>query len=229
MRVGDSLSIHEQSRTKEEGLERFLHYDRWPRNSFRLLLFGQDKTFQDCSSVQLEEDAALAAGIYRVVELSSERVSFASEESADWPSEKTLSFSSTPNGFDIVCDVVVRRHAPGAAMINIGLEVILNFLAPSKPDRYFESNGRRYPLRWAAAVPGGEPLRVVDEWQHVAVALEAPSARNFWIAPIETVSESEDGFERIYQGSQIVAVWPVELQSSAEWRGQLIFKASELT
>ncbi|HEY6443423.1 MAG TPA: alpha-amylase/4-alpha-glucanotransferase domain-containing protein [Candidatus Acidoferrales bacterium] len=228
-RVGESLSIHEQSRTKEEGLERFLHYDRWPRNSFRLLLFSQDKTFQDCSSVQLAEDAALAGGIYRVVELSSERVSFASEESADWPSEKTLSFSSTPDGFEILCDVIVRRHAPGAATINVGLEVILNFLAPSKPDRYFESNGRRYPLRWAAAVPGGEPLRVVDEWQHVAVALEAPSARNFWVAPIETVSESEDGFERIYQGSQIVAVWPVELQSSAEWRGQLIFKASELT
>ena len=107
-RVGDSLSIHEQSRTKEEGLERFLHYDRWPRNSFRLLLFSQDKTFQDCASVQLEEDAALAGGIYRVVELSSERVSFASEESADWPSEKTLSFSSAPDGFEIVCDVVVR-------------------------------------------------------------------------------------------------------------------------
>ncbi len=228
-RAADSLSIHEQSRAKEEGLERFLHYDRWPRNSFRLLLFARDKTFQDCAALQLEEDAALAGGIHRVVELSPARVSFASEESADWPSEKMLSFSSTPDGFGIVCDVVVRRHAPGAATVNVGIEVVVNFLAPSTPDRYFESNGRRYPLRWAAAVPGGEPLRVVDEWQHVAVSLEAPSARNFWIAPIETVSESEDGFERIYQGSQIVAVWPVELQSSAEWRGQLIFKASELT
>ena len=38
-----------------------------------------------------------------------------------------------------------------------------------------------------------------------------PPRADFWIAPIETVSESEDGFERIYQGSQIVAVWPVEL------------------
>jgi alpha-amylase len=103
----------------------------------------------------------------------------------------------------------------------------VNFLAPSTPDRYFESDGRRFPLRWAAAVPG-ERLRVVDEYQRVAVALEAPSARNFWIAPIETVSESEEGFERIYQGSQIIAVWPVELQSGAEWKGQLIFRASEL-
>src|SRR6185437_901279 len=227
--VQGAISIHEQSRTKEEGLERFLHYDRFPRNSFRLLLFGQNKTFQDCASVQLEEDAALAGGIYRVVDLSSTRASFTSEESADWPAEKILSFNSTPDGFEIVCDVVVRRQAPGAATVNIGLEVIVNFLAPSKPDRYFESDGGRYPLRWAAAVPAGEPLRVVDEWQRAAVSLEAPSARTFWIAPIETVSESEDGFERIYQGSQIIAVWPVELQSGAEWKGQLIFRASELS
>ena len=179
--------------------------------------------------MQLEEDAALAGGIYRVVDLSSTRASFTSEESADWPAEKILSFNSTPDGFEIVCDVVVRRQAPGAATVNIGLEVVVNFLAPSKPDRYFESDGGRYPLRWAAAVPAGEPLRVIDEWQRAAVSLEAPSARNFWIAPIETVSESEDGFERIYQGSQIIAVWPVDLQSGAEWKGQLIFRASELS
>jgi alpha-amylase len=73
-----------------------------------------------------------------------------------------------------------------------------------------------------------EPLRVVDEWQKVALTLEASSARHFWIAPIETVSESEDGFERIYQGSQIIAVWPVELQSGTEWRGRLTLRAAEL-
>ena len=95
------------------------------------------------------------------------------------------------------------------------------------PDRYFQSDGKRFPLRWSAAVP--DPvLSVVDEWQHASVTLEAPSARGFWIAPIETVSESEDGFERIYQGSQIAAVWPVELAQGAEWKAQLTLKASAL-
>jgi len=220
-------SIHEQTRTKESGLERWLHYDRWPKNSFRLLLFGNHKTQQDYASVSLEEDAALAAGRYQATELSATQVTLISQDSADWPAQKTLSFISTPGGFDIVCDVVLRRNAPGAASINIGIEMIVNFLAPSMPDRYFESDGKRFPLRWAAAVPGDE-LRVVDEWQKAAVALAAPKARNFWIAPIETVSESEDGFERIYQGSQIVAVWPVELAPGSEWRGQLTLRATAL-
>ncbi len=121
----------------------------------------------------------------------------------------------------------MRRSAPGAASINIGLEVVLNFLAPSAPDRFFESDGRRYPLRWSAAIPG-EELRIVDEWQAVAVSLQASNARQFWIAPIETVSESEDGFERIYQGSQILAVWPVELAPDAEFRAQLKLTATRL-
>ncbi len=219
-------SIHDQTRAKEEGLERWLNYDRWPRRAFRLLLFGREKGYQDCSSVRLDEHSALAGGRYRVMELSSTRVSLASEESVDWPAEKNLSFQSTPGGFDVACEVTLGRAAPGTASVYVGIEVILNFLAPSKPDRYFESLGQRYPLRWAAAVPATD-LRVVDEWQGVEVTIAASSARDFWIAPIETVSESEGGFERIYQGSQILAVWPVELSPGWEWKGKLALRVGQ--
>ncbi|MGH9746136.1 MAG: alpha-amylase/4-alpha-glucanotransferase domain-containing protein [Candidatus Acidiferrales bacterium] len=220
-------SIHDQSRAKEEGLERWLHYDRWPRHAFRLLLFSPDKTYQDCATVRLDENAALAGGRYRVVDVSSTAATLASEQSADWPAEKTFTFSRAPNGFEISCDVALRRTAPGAASVVVGIEVVVNFLAPSSPDRYFESSGQRYPLRWAVAMPASG-LRVVDEWQKVAVAFDAPAARDFWVSPIETVSESEDGFERIYQGSQIISIWPVELKTGAEWRGRLTLKVSNL-
>jgi 4-alpha-glucanotransferase len=220
-------SIHEQTRTKEEGLDRWLNYDRWARNCFRLLLFGREKQYPDCGSVRLEEDAALAAGRYRILEMSPSKAKVASDSSADWPVEKTFSLATTKDGFEIVCDVVLRRTAPGTASVHLGIENVLNFLAPSAPDRYFESDGQRYPLRWGAAAPASE-LRVVDEWQGIGVTLSAPGAKDFWIAPIETVSESEEGFERIYQGSQIIAVWPVELAQGAEWRCQLRLKVANL-
>jgi hypothetical protein len=69
---------------------------------------------------------------------------------------------------------------------------------------------------------------VVDGWQKAAVTLEAAGARNLWVAPIETVSESEGGFERIYQGSQISAVWPVELGPGSEFKAQLILRAESI-
>ncbi|MGA7854984.1 MAG: alpha-amylase/4-alpha-glucanotransferase domain-containing protein [Candidatus Acidiferrales bacterium] len=220
-------SIHEQTRTKEEGLDRWLNYDRWARNCFRLLLFGREKQYPDCGAVRLEENAALAAGRYRILEMSPSKAKVVSDASADWPVEKTFSLATTKDGFEIVCDVVLRRAAPGTASVYIGIENVLNFLAPSAPDRYFESDGQRYPLRWGAATPASE-LRVVDEWQGISVTLSAPGARDFWIAPIETVSESEEGFERIYQGSQIIAVWPVELAQGAEWQCQLGLKVANL-
>ncbi|HUJ30597.1 MAG TPA: alpha-amylase/4-alpha-glucanotransferase domain-containing protein [Candidatus Acidoferrum sp.] len=216
-------SIHEQTRTKEEGLERWLNYDRWPQQSFRLLVFGRDKNQHDCARVTLGEDAAVAGGRYAVSEMSPEGVSLTLQERSDWPAEKRFSLAATRDGFEITCGAILKRTAAGTAAVNVGLEVVVNFLAPSTPDRYFESSGHRFPLRWSAAVPAS-PLRVVDEWQSVGVTITAPEAREFWITPIETVSESEDGFERIYQGSKIVAVWPVELSPAAEWRGKLKFR-----
>jgi hypothetical protein len=224
-RVQGAHSIHEQTRAKEEHLERWLNYDRWPRNCFRLLLFGRAKTQDDYAAVRLDEDAALAGGRYRVTGSSSTSVTLASEDNPDWFAEKSISFLSTPAGFDVTCDVVLRRKAAGAAAMNVGIEVVVNFLAPAETNRFFEVDGRRFPLRLSATVPATE-LRVVDEWQKAAVTLEAPAAANLWIAPIETVSESEDGFERIYQGSQVAAVWPVELASGADWNARLIFRAA---
>jgi hypothetical protein len=43
-----------------------------------------------------------------------------------------------------------------------------------------------------------------------------------WIAPIETVSESEEGFERVYQGSQILALWPVQMLPSTNWTAETL-------
>jgi 4-alpha-glucanotransferase len=226
-RSGGVQSIHEQSRAKEAGLERWLIYDRWPRHAFRILLFGLGKTQPDYASVNLEEDAAIAGGRYRVVDCSPTEVALVSEHSGDWPVEKKLSFASTAAGFDITCQFTLRRNAPGTASVYVGLEIVLNFLAPSSPDRYFQSDGSRFPLGWSGAVPG-EQFDVIDEWQHVGVSMEASTARSFWIAPIETVSESEEGFERIYQGSQIMAVWPIELPQGAQWQGQLSLRTRGL-
>jgi hypothetical protein len=193
-------SIHEQMRVKEEGLERWLNYDRWPRNSFRVLLFSREKNHEAYASIRLEEDAALAGGRYRVAELTRSRVAMVSEDGTDWAAKKTLSFRSTASGFDVLCDLELRRNGVGTASVYVGMEVVANFLAPATADRYFESDGQRFPLRWTAELPGME-LRLVDEWQRVSLALEAQGAQRFWTSPIETVSESEDGFERIYQGS----------------------------
>ncbi|HET7149775.1 MAG TPA: alpha-amylase/4-alpha-glucanotransferase domain-containing protein, partial [Candidatus Acidoferrum sp.] len=79
----------------------------------------------------------------------------------------------------------------------------------------------RTNLRFSGVLPG-PILRMEDGWQRVRVSLHAPLSEGFWVAPIETVSESEEGFERVYQGSQILALWRPPLTTQKVWSTRLV-------
>ncbi|MCL6481436.1 MAG: DUF1926 domain-containing protein [Firmicutes bacterium] len=221
-----AVSIHERVRVKEAGLEQYLRYDRWARHSFRLLVFAPEKSFADYATLRLDERAALAGGRFAIRRADpaaivlTKRESTAEEAAAAFEAEKTFLFERSGEGFRVRCAIALRLLQGGPAHLCVGMELVVNLLAPEAEDRYFEVNGTRYPLRWSGVVPAPE-LRAVDAWQNVALTLRAEGARQFWVAPIETVSESEEGFERIYQGSQILAVWPLELTPGTTWTAQL--------
>lgn len=220
---GRVASIHDQVRSKEPGLEKRLRYDRWARHSFRLLLFPPERSQEDYEQLRLGENEAIAAGAYRVREATSAKVGLTTETSdGEWKAEKLFSFSSPEKSFRVVCDLAIEYAGKLPITMDVGLELIVNFLAPDAPDRYIEAGDKRNPMRWSGAVPASE-LRLVDEWQKVSITLQAQDARDYWIAPVETISESEEGFERVYQGSQVLAVWPVEFQSGRVWKGRLTF------
>ena len=73
-RPNEVASIHNQILAKESDLERFLRYDRWPRSSFRMLLFAPEKTFEDYCELRLDEHALLAGGAYAIGDDSPQRI-----------------------------------------------------------------------------------------------------------------------------------------------------------
>ena len=89
--------------------------------------------------------------------------------------------------------------------------VLRHYMARTQSDRFFETANGPQGLRFSGELPG-PILHMEDGWQKVRITLHAPGTDNFWIAPIETVSESEEGFERVYQGSQILARWRLSTQ-----------------
>jgi 4-alpha-glucanotransferase len=219
---GAVASIHDQVRAKEPGLEKRLKYDRWPRSSFRVLLFSPEGSPEAYENLKLNENAEIAGGSYRVKEAGASRVRLAAESGdGQWKIEKAYSFASRGNGFRTTCDLVVKYGGKIPLRASVGVEMVVNLLAPDAADRYVEVGGARQRLRWAGAAPASE-LKLVDEWQNIRVTLLAEDAKDYWAAPIETISESEEGFERVYQGSQILPVWPVEFQPGKEWKARLI-------
>jgi alpha-amylase len=91
----------------------------------------------------------------------------------------------------------------------MGLELVLNLLAPDAHDRYFLAKDVRRPLEFRGEIDSAR-LTLVDEWQRVKITLETRPQACWWIVPIETISQSELGFERVYQGSAILAVWKID-------------------
>jgi len=237
-----AVSIHNQTLAKEAGLEKHLKYDRWPRTIFRLLLFANGKTHADFEALRLEENADFAGGDYQIEEATPQVASLTMEAplqraTADGKvaetlrAVKTLKFDVAEDGFSVSCRLDLSRTGLAAnpaepvapLFFLVGLEAVVNLLAPNVPDRYFEFAGIRKPLEWSGAVEGSS-LSVTDEWQNVTVEMEARGANQLWVAPIETVSESEEGFERVYQGSQIVGVWAVDFGSSEKWSSETILR-----
>jgi alpha-amylase len=237
-------SIHDQTLTKEPGLEKKLKYDRWARNTFRLLLFNSAKTFDDYEALRLEESPGFAGGEYRVDEAAADQIQLCAEAplrqivaGADpgtvLCAGKVMEFSESQRGFDVRCRVNLAmkgaaapaKQSNGAVQFTLGLEMIVNLLAPNIPDRYIVFNGDRKPLEWSGTIDGSRVL-FTDEWQDVSVEIEAPGAKQLWIAPIETVSESEEGFERVYQGSQILGVWNVALGPSEPFTSETVLHVS---
>ena len=58
---------------------------------------------------------------------------------------------------------------------------------------------------------GVSSLRLGDEWLDLAVGVDVEPAATVWMHPVETVSLSEAGLERLYQGTCLLFRWPLEL------------------
>src|SRR5260370_187815 len=62
--TGTVASIHEQTRVKEPGLEKYLRYDRWPRHAFRILIFDPARTHADYEALECREAAGFAVRVF---------------------------------------------------------------------------------------------------------------------------------------------------------------------
>jgi alpha-amylase len=85
----------------------------------------------------------------------------------------------------------------------------LALTAGDAPGRYLTLAGRP-SLASSGRVSGLGTVTLVDEWIGVQARMAwAPGADLAW-GPVETVSVSEAGFERIYQGLALLLTWPLD-------------------
>jgi hypothetical protein len=210
---------------KKTDLTELLRYDLYARHCFRTYLFSPLKQWKDFERLDLQEESGLAAGAWQVatgpsanpVELSRQSRYERDGVSLEIEARKVLSARSTEDGFHVECSSLISSDQAKPVHLRLGIELVFNLLAPNAPDRYFTAAGDRHPLEFSGEIQAPK-LEIVDEWQQVRLVLESQPECRWWIVPIRTVSQSEAGFETVYQGSAILAVWEINVSSSPESR-----------
>ena len=98
-----------------------------------------------------------------------------------------------------------RLRSPAPLRGTFAVQWNLAMTAGPAPDRYFALEGR--PSLGSSGDVRQDRLTLIDEWIGVEAQIDASPATEIAWGPVETVSVSEAGFERIYQGTALLLAW----------------------
>ncbi|MEP0813362.1 MAG: DUF1926 domain-containing protein [bacterium] len=207
----DHESIHGDVRVKEAGLSEYLAYDLRPRRCFDVFVFkpgvsAESLVSSSCETLEAEPQrpfrceiiskSAFAASLRGAMALI--------DDLGSLEIEKKIELSETDNAVEAGLTI---RFGALKSEFDAEICVLWNFglLAGDSPDRYYELDGKRLKLSSFGELHGGSKLSMVDEWQGLRITVYcAKAGADFIYYPVETVSASEGGLERTYQGSAIM-------------------------
>lgn len=225
---GEAKTIHDRVVVKEEGLQHHLQYDWYNRASLldHFLETGVDlASFMRC---EYYEAGDFVLGAYTAsarkqkdaVVLVMEREGTAAGLRARL--RKTLLLR--PSHPEFVVRYEIANGDREELNTTFGSEFNFSLLAGNAPDRYYEIPGHVLDKRNLASI--GETNNVgrvslVDEWLKLKATLEFSQPAILWRAPVETVSQSEAGFERVYQSSMVMPLWRLSLGPGKAWKAEI--------
>ncbi|MBI3098452.1 MAG: DUF1926 domain-containing protein [Planctomycetes bacterium] len=224
-------SIHDLILAKEEGLDKRLAVDPFPRESLIDHFFVEGTTIESLDRGSSYETGDFAAGAYtchlpavgakaRAAEVSLERQGTVVRDGTPYAVAvwKTVRLEARKSRLEAAYTITNRDTRRFEA--TFGVEWNFNFLAPKDADRsWIGPNGDPLGMLGTThSLAGVSRFGVRDDWQGIAMTCDWDVPADLWCHPVETVSQSEGGFERVYQGSAVVPHWRLALPPGASWR-----------
>ncbi|MGH2465273.1 MAG: alpha-amylase/4-alpha-glucanotransferase domain-containing protein [Candidatus Limnocylindrales bacterium] len=219
--AGSTPSIHGVVRAREPGLAAHLHYDAYERRLGLVHLFPTGTTPDAFAAAHAEELSDSHLGRYIVDELGAGHVRLHRDATlSDFAEtvrvEKRLSFDGNRRAPSIRLEVQVENRGSTAVAADLAIEWPVMLLGGgANPAAWYELDGDRTAHDGRGVRPSLGRIVSGNDDLGIRLTTSIEPAATAWWSPIETISNSELGFERVYQGSAFVAVWPVHLAPGA--------------
>jgi 4-alpha-glucanotransferase len=229
-----ATSIHDIVKLKEGGLDKGLVYDWHRRLSLLDHFLGAGTDLDKFSRVSYEEAGDFVDQPYDFmprrhgseVALSLTRQGQVGGKPVRLT--KTIALYARQSIVQINYELVNLHNAP--AELWFAPEFNFSLLAGNAPDRYYEIEGADLGDRTLAGrgvLEKVKQIKLVDGWKGFSVLLALDRAADFWRFPIETVSQSESGFERTYQSSVLLFNWKFSLQPNEKWNTKIVLRIED--
>jgi alpha-amylase len=227
--TGEVKTIHEILRSKESGLERYLSYD-WHRSACLIEHFlGAEATMDDFRRVVYDEAGDFANQPYQPdVEIRKDscvirlcRVGHIRHRGFLLPLEVEKSIRLTAGQQRLQVNYELRNLGNQELNCHFASEWNLALIPSAWREGRYKSAAGSQPLNDRGETTEVTGVSFEDQTLGFRLNLAVATPAGLWHFPVETVSNSEDGFERVFQGGCLLLHWWLSLKPRQAWSVQL--------
>lgn len=211
---------------KQPDLDKKLMYDTWSRKSFVDHFFAPGTSLSEFQLGQGEVGDFTTGAFHSLLRRSAERVEAVLTRVGrvgERDIKLTKRIALNADGSTALDVLYVLENLPPHQPLHFGIELNFAGMASGADDRYFyDASGRRLgQLQTCLDLPETVRLGLVDEWLGLDAAIELSRPASLWTLPIQTVSNSEGGFETVHQSTAVIPHWEVVADADGVWSVQL--------
>ncbi len=217
-----AASIHDQVIFKQEGLDERLQYDQRLRASLIDHFWDEDVVVDDLMASTALERGDFADGEYTAkIRSKPQRVQIMlKREGNAWgvPLKITKGVTQTAGSSEVEIAYLIEG-LPQDGTMHFGVEFNFAGLPDNQDDRFF-SNSAGEKLGQMQAVMNCENtnhISLTDLWLGVEVGLSMEQVGHVYTYPVQSVSQSESGFEAVHQAVCVQPHWYIRGDEQGRW------------
>ena len=218
----DVSSIHDRVVFKQEGLDERLQYDGYPRKSLLDHFYPADVSAAAIARGEAAELGGFINHEYQaVIRRNPNRIQVMMTAVGNVENEvirivKGVTLDAGSNVLEVAYKL---EGLPAERSFHFGVEFNFAGLPAGAEDRFFhDQDGNRLgDLGQRLDLTDAQYLGMTDEWLGIDVRWTADRPSGLWTFPVETVSQSEGGFEAVHQSLVVQPHWHVTPDESGIW------------